>query len=294
MAKVLAIVVTYNAMRWIDKCLGSLKESSAKVDIFVVDNGSGDGTPEYITDRYPDVVLTEREDNPGFGAANNDGLRFALKNNYDFVYLLNQDAWVEKDTISTLISAWNDSYGILSPVQNNAKGKMDKKFRKKCGKRLKKADASVSGDNLIVTVPFVMAAHWLMSRQAIETVGGFSPAFRQYGEDDNYINRLHFHGLKAGVVPTAKAVHDRAERKTTREQKMRLKCVATVVKMSNPNYSFFGRHLLEPLELIGMTIKNFSLVPVKFIPELLRRYKELKALRKQSKKKGAFLEESAL
>lgn len=48
--KTLAIIVTYNAMRWIDKCLDSLLTSTIPVDIFVKDNGSTDGTIDHIND----------------------------------------------------------------------------------------------------------------------------------------------------------------------------------------------------------------------------------------------------
>lgn len=286
MAKILAIVVTFNAMPWIDKCLGSLEKSSAGVDIFVVDNCSLDGTPEYISENWPQARVVDKGENLGFGAANNIGLKYALDNGYDFVYLLNQDAWVEEDTIEKLVEAWKPAYGILSPVQMSGKGrKMDKNFARKCKKYLKKEYA----DPGVAIVPFVMAAHWLISRKALETVGGFSPAFKHYGEDDNWIDRLHYFGYKVGVVKDAKAIHDRADRKPTEEQIMKLKCVATVVKISNPSHSFFGRHLVEPLELIGMTVKNFSMIPIKYIPTLLKRYRELKTLRKQSKTPGAFL-----
>ena len=289
MDKILAIVVTHNGIGWMDKCLGSLESSSFKTEILVVDNCSTDGTPDYISEHFPDAILFRSKENTGFGAANNIGLRYALENGYDFVYLLNQDAWVGKNTIATLLDCWNKDYGVLSPVQVDAKGKMDANFRKKCGKYLKKAGDTVDGDRLIVRIPFVMAAHWLMSRESIETVGGFSPAFRQYGEDDNYLDRMHWHGLKSGIVPTAEGVHDRSDRKTSRGERMRLKCISTAVKLSDPGRSFLIRSLVEPLELIGMAVKNLSLVPIRFIPELTARYKELKTLRKASRKDGAFL-----
>lgn len=290
MARILVTIVTYNARPWIDKCLESLMTSSVPVDILVVDNASPDGTADYIHDFYPDVELVENTSNFGFGAANNIGLRRTLERGYDFVYLLNQDAWIKKDTLEVLVSNWKDGYGILSPVQLSAKGKMDKQFDKKCGKLLKEAPKGLDGAKRVVEVPFVMAAHWLVSRKAVETVGGFSPAFSQYGEDDNYIDRLHHFGLKVGVVPDAKAVHDRDGRKTSRERRMRLKCVATVVKLSNPDHSPLARVFVEPLELLGMTVKNFSLIPVKYIPTLVRRYPELLRLRKASRKGSAFLD----
>ena len=290
MARILVTIVTYNARPWIDKCLESLRTSSVPVDVLVVDNASPDGTADYIHDFHPDVELLENASNSGFGAANNIGLRRMLEGKYDYVYLLNQDAWVEKDTLEILLRNWKDGYGILSPVQLSTKGKMDKQFEKKCGKLLKDAPKGLDGAKRVVEVPFVMAAHWLVSRKAVETVGGFSPAFSQYGEDDNYIDRLHHFGLKVGVVPDAKAVHDRDGRKTSRERRMRLKCVATVVKLSNPDHSPLARVFVEPLELLGMTVKNFSLIPVKYIPTLVRRYPELLRLRKASRKGSSFLD----
>jgi len=128
-----------------------------------------------------------------------------------------------------------------------------------------------------------------VSRKAIETVGGFSPAFKQYGEDDNWIDRLHYHGLHCGVVPAASAVHDRADRHLSREKKMQLKCISTIVKVSNPARPWVWGRLREILELVGMGIKNCSPVPFRFIPILRARFPELKAYRDKSCRKGAFL-----
>lgn len=285
----LAIVVTYNAMKWAERCLGSLRSSGLRPDVLVVDNGSTDGTREFVRDRFPEVELVFSDGNPGFGAANNIGLRLALERGYDFVYLLNQDAWVEKDTLSTLVAASRPDYGVLSPLQLDASGRLDSQFSRKCSRWLKAASAVAPDPRLVVDVPFVMAAHWLVSRGALELVGGFSPAFSQYGEDDNFIDRLHWRGLHCGVVPSAKAVHDRAGRKTPREKRMRLKCIAVVVRLSDPGRCWLWRRLTCPIELVGMSLKNFSLAPVRFIPELRARIPELGRLRKESMKKGAFL-----
>ena len=51
MGEVLVIVVTWNAMTWLERCLGSVRGSSVKADIMVVDNCSTDGTQEYV--RFP-------------------------------------------------------------------------------------------------------------------------------------------------------------------------------------------------------------------------------------------------
>lgn len=288
MADILVIVVTYNAMLWIDRCLTSIRESSVKADAVIIDNGSSDGTVEHIQGQYLFRVI-ENTENLGFGAANNVGLKIALEKGYSYVYLLNQDAWLEKDTLGKLLSVNAPGYGILSPLQKTAKGNLDPRFKKKCGSRIKALTDRFSGSSLVVEVPFVMAAHWLVTREAIEKVGGFSPAFHHYGEDDNYLHRLHFHGLKCGVVPAAGAVHDRDSRKPSKKARMELKCVAAVVKLSDPNAHLGWRIFREPLELLGMAAVNFSLIPVKYIPGFIGRYPKLIRTRKASKKEKAFL-----
>lgn len=288
-AKVLVIVVTFNATEWIRKCLQSVLRSDYRCDALVVDNASSDGTQELIRREFPEIELVECKSNSGFGAANNIGFRLALDRDYDFVYLLNQDAWLEKGTISGLLAAYRPDYGVLSPMQKSASGKLDRQFARKCGRHLKVLSGISASSDLVVDVPFVMAAHWLVSRQAILTVGGFSPAFRHCGEDDNYLDRLHFHGMKCGVVPAVSAVHDRQGRKSTREARMRLKCVAPVVKISDPRKSFLLRAMIEPLEYVAMGVKNFSSIPFKAIKPFVRSYPMLREYRKLSRRKGAFL-----
>ena len=296
--RVLAIVVTFNAMRWADRCFGSLLSSSLRPDVLAVDNGSDDGTCEYLAAEFPEVEVLGNPENLGFGAANNLGLGKAVEEDYDFVYLMNQDAWVEKDTLNLLVRAHRPEFGVLSPLQLSASGVPDANFYKKCGRSLERAGFGLEPQHGrssegtvqdIVELPFVMAAHWLVSREALLTVGGFSPAFRQYGEDDNFIDRLHWHGFSCGVVPEAKAVHDRGGRPLPKSARMRLKCVAPVVRLSDPGRCLPLYRVLAPLELMAMSVKNLSSYPLKRLPELLRRYPELKRLRELSKSAGAFL-----
>lgn len=213
MSKLLTIIVTYNAMRWVDRCLGSVRSATVPSDMFIVDNGSTDGTREYIAEYYPEVVLIRSEVNLMFGRANNLGFEYALKNGYDYVYLLNQDAWVAPDAFEKLIAGavLHNEYGILSPVQLSSDWKTYEYFfnwlvvNKLPGKE---SDIETAGDSDVLSVRMVQAAHWLLTRRCIEMIGGFSPSFPHYGEDDNYCQRVLFHGLNIGIVPMAKAVHD--------------------------------------------------------------------------------------
>lgn len=284
MGEVLVIVVTWNAMTWLERCLGSVRGSSVKADIMVVDNCSTDGTQEYVRRAFPDAVFVQNDSNAGFGAANNIGIKYALSHGYRYVYLLNQDAWVDKDCIGSMIASLENGYGLLSPVQTDARGNLDRNFERKCGKFLARHN-----DSPVVRVPFVMAAHWLVPTETFRIVGGFSPVFTQYGEDDNFIDRLHYHGLKCGVVRAATAVHDRLDRPSSKERRMRLKCVSVVVKLSNPSACFTGQCLILPFRLLGMSVKNRSWVPLRFFRELSGMIPVLKKTREESKASGAFI-----
>ena len=89
--KILVIIVSYNFERWIDRCLNSLRQSEQQADVVVIDNASQDRTVSLIESRYPEVRLIKSKENLGFGRANNIGMKIALKEGYDAVFLLNQE-----------------------------------------------------------------------------------------------------------------------------------------------------------------------------------------------------------
>ena len=71
MDSVYAVIVTFNGIKWIDKCFLSLLNSSISIKIIVIDNGSSDMTSEYIKSNFPTIELIETGKNLGFGQANN-------------------------------------------------------------------------------------------------------------------------------------------------------------------------------------------------------------------------------
>lgn len=241
MKKVLIIIVTYNAIRWVDKCLGSLTSSHYPNDVFVVDNGSTDGTQDYIKNNYPSVIFQQSNENLGFGRANNIGMTYALDHNYDFVYLLNQDAWIFENTIEALIDLFeqNPDYGILSPIQMQANLKhIDLNFKMiTCSYGYNNhflEDCYMQQLDDIYEVPDVMAAHWFLKVETLRKVGGFSPVFPHYGEDNNFCHRCKYYGIKIGIVPKLKVVHDREYRGISDEKKMHLLYVQNIAILSNP------------------------------------------------------------
>ena len=121
MPKIYVIIVTYNAMKWAERCFSSLRKSSIPVHTIVVDNGSNDGTQEFIKTQFPEVEFIQSAENLGFGKANNLGIEKAYKNGADFFYLMNQDAWIFENSIQNLLEVYEnypkkEEIGILSPM----------------------------------------------------------------------------------------------------------------------------------------------------------------------------------
>ena len=226
MNRILVVIVTFNGLKWLEKCLGSI----AGADIFVVDNASSDGSADWVAGHYPDAILVRNTDNAGFTDANNLGMQYALDHGYDYVYLLNQDAWVMPDTFAKLTAAFEarPDYGILSPLQLRGDGTtMDFQFSKLYLKS--------RNDKGIRRVPRVMAAHWMIRCDALRRTGLFSDIFPIYGQDDNLCHRMKHEGFYTGIVPEATAIHDRAQRS---EDKARLiyrnYYMGSLVRLHNP------------------------------------------------------------
>ncbi|SFN47876.1 Glycosyltransferase, GT2 family [Chryseobacterium oleae] len=212
------IIVTYNAMKWAERCFTSLRKSSVPVKCIVVDNGSVDGTQEYIRSNFPEVDFTQSETNLGFGKANNIGIEKAYKNGADFFYLMNQDAWLYEDSMEKMLEVFNnhprqEEVGIISPIHIDGTEKymdifLDQYIAKNYEKTRMISDLYFQTLKPWYEINFVNAAHWLLPRKTIESVGGFNPYFFHYGEDDEYVNRVHFHNMKVILVPGSKVVHD--------------------------------------------------------------------------------------
>ena len=244
--RILTIIVSYNFERWIDRCLGSLRRSVHPTDTVVIDNGSKDETVALVRERFPEVRLIPTGENLGFGRANNIGMKLALDEGYDAVFLLNQDAWVDSETIGTLakLCQQHPDFGILSPIHlNGAASWFDKGFAAYAGitneetvEAFQKAHASES----LIEAKFVNAAFWFISRQVLEKVGGFCPLFYHYGEDVDYVNRIHHFGLKVGYCPQVCGCHDREFRKVTRDAWLRSERVYALSEYANVKYSAFS------------------------------------------------------
>ena len=293
MPEILVIIITYNAEQLLDQCLSSVPSIEGPIKGLVIDNGSTDNTVKIITEKYPHIEIIENKKNLGFGEANNIGFRKAIKENYDYVYLLNQDAWIAPDDILRLakLAEKNPEFGIISPLQvYRDENKIDESFYKNLPQSLKdalKSDVSLHNLYKVNEEKLIPAAHWLINTGIIKQIGGFSPSFFYRGEDNNYSHRLNYFRYKVGVAPALKGIHDREERYNDKGIKTPIK-IKWIWTLSNPNWSFkeSGYRIYHSMKK-ELLRKGVGILPailsflIKYPLFLLRKY--------QSKKKGCFL-----
>lgn len=119
MKKATVIIPNYNGKHFLDECLSSLcKDISLSthkddIEVLVIDNGSSDGSVEYIRSAFPSVGLIQNTENKGFAPAVNQGLSECIGCS-EYAILLNNDTRVNRGFVDGLISALDDEPAVFS------------------------------------------------------------------------------------------------------------------------------------------------------------------------------------
>ena len=107
------IVVNYNTKSITADCLKTIRQSADKLikEVIVVDNGSTDGSLDYLKSKFPKFKILSSGGNLGFARGNNFGVHQATG---DYVWLLNSDTLLEKNTINTLMKSVKTNNSLIS------------------------------------------------------------------------------------------------------------------------------------------------------------------------------------
>ena len=213
------VVVTYNALPYVDQCL----ESVRGYETVVVDHGSSDGTVELVRERFPDVRLVEQE-NRGLAAGWNTGIRRAGGR---YFLILNADAWVLGDGVERLAGFADErpDAAVVGPRLLNPDGSLQRSVRgfptvwrlateylflRKLAPRSRLLNAFYAGGfahDRVLEAEFVMGASLLVRREAVERVGFLDEDFFLFSEEVDWCYRFRAAGWKVLFFPGAEVVH---------------------------------------------------------------------------------------
>ena len=219
MADVSVVVVTYNALPWVERALDSVRGH----ETIVVDHGSTDGTLELVRERFPDARLIQQE-NKGLGGGSNAGMRIASG---DYFLLLNSDAWALDDGVERL-AAFADEHpeaAVVGPRLLNPDGSLQRSVRgdptlwrlateyfflRKLAPRTRALNAfygAAFAHDEVREAEFVMGSVMLVRREAADTVGLFDEDFFMFSEETDWLYRFRQAGWKVFFTPEAEFVH---------------------------------------------------------------------------------------
>ena len=213
------VVVTYNALPFIEQCL----QSVAGRDTVVVDHGSTDGTLALLRERFPDVRVVAQE-NLGLAAGWNRGIR---ETSGSFVLILNADAWAVGDGVERLLAfaEGQPKAAVVGPKLLNTDGSLQRSVRgfptlwrlateyfflRKLAPRSSALNAFYAGGfdhNRVREAEFVMGSVMFVRRDAIEQVGLLDEDFFLFSEETDWCYRFRQAGWKVLFFPGAEFVH---------------------------------------------------------------------------------------
>lgn len=104
MSRVVVVVPNWNGADKLIACLDSLQAQSLRPHIFVIDNGSIDGSVGLIENSYPEVELIRHKKNKGYAGGVNPGFRRAIEMGADYAAPFNNDAVADKDWLKNLVN----------------------------------------------------------------------------------------------------------------------------------------------------------------------------------------------
>ncbi len=218
--RIYAVTLNWNSYDNVAQCIQNLKTSDQKIEkIVIVDNGSDDGSCKKLASEYKrddHVRLIENSRNEGFGNAVNKGMELAISEGATHVFLLNNDAIIDKSCLTVLLTSMDghENVGAASPTV----------FYKEEPKRIwhgagyfnyVRANIVVPEKNKMITEPlgqprevtFLSGCALLLRARMLANIGLFDRDYFFYGEDVEFSLRAIRKGYNLLYVPRAFAWH---------------------------------------------------------------------------------------
>lgn len=266
------IVVNWNTCELLAQCLQSLEDTirDSSYEVWVVDNGSSDGSVEMVRERFPRTHLIVNMENVGFARANNQAIDCCRGR---YLLLLNSDTKVLPGALGELVRFMDDHRG--AGVAGARLLYSDGTFQAShspfptlwreflmlsgLGRRLVRPRYPSYGPEVEKgdqQVDYVEGACLLARREAIDQVGGLDERIFMYAEDVDWCYRFAQAGWEVWYLPQVRIVHYGGQSSRQRQARME-------AELYGSRIYFFRKHtgLVQSRLLKGMI---YGITPVKW------------------------------
>ena len=193
MANTCAIIVTFNRLNLLKRCLSSIaNQTLPPSNIIVVDNASTDGTEEFCS-RNANIQYLKQETNLGGAGGFSRGIKYAFEEGYEYFWIMDDDGVPDNQCLEILSSFTRQGFQYVAP-------------------NLLTEDGISHFDTKMKKCPMDYISHMggpfngiLISRKIVETVGYPMAQFFIWGDEYEYLSRI----MEAGfvVITSKKAIH---------------------------------------------------------------------------------------
>ena len=210
------ILLNWNNSHYTIDCVNSLLNTTYQnKKIIIVDNFSNDNSVNKIKTKFPDIKIIQNKSNLGFAGGNNVGIKYAIKNKFDFIMLLNNDTVVKNTFIEPLVDSfkknvmavqplilnypdsntiWNNGgsinslFGIFKTINKNKSINLIKNFNKK-------------------ETEWISGCCFMIRSSVIDEIGILDDNFFVYYEDVDWSIRITEKKYKILIVPSSIIYH---------------------------------------------------------------------------------------
>ena len=212
---VFIVIVNWNGLEDTLECLASIsKLDYPNRQTVLVDNGSTDGSQARLKVVTSNFTLIEHKANLGYTGGNNAGMRYALAQGADYVWLLNNDTVVESDSLSKLVATANkdQNIGLISPITYEYHDRARIQFCGVCADMSKQTivgapDPRGHQPDALSRELLLWGTALFIKSTVIQRIGYLDDRYFAYHEDLDYSLRAINAGFRTLIEPTAVVYH---------------------------------------------------------------------------------------